>query len=64
MKEIIIYAIAAVAAITVFGYSIHMFIGGFVTPQTEKMIITAGCFLAAGVIAFLAWDIIKRRRGT
>lgn len=63
MKEIIIYLIAAIAVITVFGYSIHMFIGGFVEPQTETLIITAGCIFAAAVIGFLAWDIIKKRRG-
>lgn len=64
MKEIIIYSIAAIAGITVFGYSIHMFIGGFVEPQTETIAITAGCLLAAGVMAFMAWDVIKSRRNT
>lgn len=62
MKEIIIYSIGAIATITIFGYSIHMFIGGLVAPETEMMIITGGCIVAAGVIAFLAWDVIKRRR--
>lgn len=63
MKEIIIYSIGAVAVITIFGYSIHMFIGGLVDPETETLIITAGCVFAAGLIGFLAWDVIKRRRG-
>ena len=63
MKEIIIYLIATIAAITIFGYSIHMFIGGFVDPQTEKMIIATGCVIAAGVIGLLAWDVVKKRRG-
>jgi Na+/H+ antiporter NhaA len=62
MKEITIYTIAAIATITIFGYSIHMFIGGFVEPQTEQLIITIGCLIATAVIAFLGWDIIKRRR--
>lgn len=62
MKELVIYAIAAVAVITIFGYSIHMFIGGLVAPETETLIVTAGCIVAAGVIAILAWDVIKKRR--
>lgn len=62
MKEIIIYLLAAVAAITIFGYSIHMFIGGLVDPKTEIAVITGGCLLAAGIIGFLAWDVIKKRR--
>ena len=63
MKEIIIYTIAAIAGLTIFGYSIHMFIGGLVDPQTETLLITTGCLIAAGVMAFLNWDVIKTRRG-
>jgi len=63
MKEILIYSIAAIAGITVFGYSIHMFIGGLVEPQTETMIITIVCLLAAGAIALMSWNVIKTRRG-
>ena len=63
MKEIFIYSIAAIAGITVFGYSIHMFIGGLVEPQTETMIITVVCLLAAAAMAFMTWDVIKTRRG-
>lgn len=64
MKEILIYLIAAIASITIFGYSIHMFIGGWVEPQTETVIITIGCIIATGVVGFLAWDVINKRRGT
>ena len=64
MKEILIYSIAAIAGITVFGYSIHMFIGGFVEPETETLAITIGCLLAAGIMAFMAWDVIRSRRDT
>ncbi len=61
MKEIIIYGIAAIAAITVFGYTVHMFIGGLVSPETEKLAIAAACTIAAVVIGLMAWDIKKRR---
>jgi len=62
MKEIIIYSIAAIAGITVFGYSIHMFIGGLVEPQTETAIITVVCLLAACVMALMTWNVIKTRQ--
>ncbi len=64
MKEIIIYSIAAIAGITVFGYSIHMFIGGLVEPQTETAIITAVCLLAACAMALMTWNVIKTRQGS
>jgi hypothetical protein len=62
VKEIIIYSIVAIAGLTVFGYSIHMFIGGLVSPETESAIITVGCLIAAAAMAFMTWDVIKRRR--
>jgi hypothetical protein len=62
VKEIFIYSTAAIAGLTVFGYSIHMFIGGLVSPETEALIITAGCIIAGIVMSFMTWDIVKRRR--
>ena len=62
MKEFFIYSIAAIAGLTVFGYSIHMFIGGLVSPEAEALIITAGCIIAGIVMSFMTWDIVKRRR--
>ena len=62
MKEIIIYLVAAIAGLTVFGYSIHMFIGGLVSPETEVTAIVIGCIIAAAVMSLMAWDIIRRRR--
>jgi len=62
VKEAIIYGIAGIASITIFGYSIHMLIGGLVSKETETILITAGCFIATAIIAVMAWDIIRRRR--
>ena len=62
MKEIIIYTIAAIAGLTVFGYSIHMFIGGLVSPETEIAAIIIGCIVAAVTMALMAWDIIRQRK--
>ena len=62
MKEIIIYTIAAIACLAVLAYSIHMFIGGLVSPDLEKMIITGGTLAGAGVIGLMARDVIRLRR--
>ena len=64
MKEIIIYSLAAIAGITIFGFSVHMFIGGLVSPETEVMAIAAACIIAAAVMGFMAWDVVKRRNNS
>lgn len=62
MREIFIYLIAAVAGLTVLGYSVHMLVGGLVSRATEYALIGAVCLLGAGVLAFMAWDVVRRRR--
>jgi threonine/homoserine/homoserine lactone efflux protein len=39
-----------------------MFIGGLVSRQTEYMIMALVTVIGVAVLAFLAWDVIKRRR--
>lgn len=62
MREIAIYGVAAVGSLFILGYSIHMFVGGLVSLETEKALIVAACTLGAVTIGIMAWDIIKRRR--
>ncbi|MEK6750598.1 MAG: hypothetical protein AABY83_15570 [Pseudomonadota bacterium] len=62
MREIIVYALAGLGALVVLGYSVHMFVGGMVTPATEQWLIVGACSVGAVVIAAMAVDIIKRRR--
>lgn len=62
MREIFIYLIAALAGLTVLGYSVHMLVGGLVSRTTEYSLIAAACLLGAGVLAFMAWDVVRRRR--
>lgn len=62
MKEIALYAVAAVAAISMLGYSVHMLIGGLVAPETERLVITLTCIIAAAVIGYMAWDVVKHRK--
>jgi len=64
VKEAIIYAIAGVASLFIFGYAIHMFVGGLVSKETETLLIIGGCTIAATAMGFMAFDIVKRRRET
>ncbi|HWQ95209.1 MAG TPA: hypothetical protein VN418_06905 [Gammaproteobacteria bacterium] len=61
MKEIIVYLIAAVAGLTILGYSVHMLIGGLVSRTTEYTVIALAVLVGVAVLGFLAWDVIRRR---
>ncbi len=62
MKEIIIYTIAGIASLFIFGYAIHMFVGGLVSKETETLLIAGGCTVAAIAMGLMALDVAKRRR--
>jgi hypothetical protein len=62
MKEVIVYLIAAVSALIILGYSMHMFVTGLVSPETERWLIIGACAVGSLVIGFMAWDVVRRRR--
>lgn len=62
MKEILLYTIAAISSVVVLGYTVHMFVGGIVKPETETRLIAIACVVGVAVIGAMAWDIIRRRR--
>jgi hypothetical protein len=62
VKELILYLIAAVSSLTLMGYSVHMFVSGLVTVQTERWLIIGACAVGAAVIGFMIWDVLRRRR--
>ena len=62
MKDIIIVVIVAISFVFILGYTVHMFIGGLVEPETENMTIIAVCTVGLGIVIFLGLDIIKQRR--
>lgn len=62
MKEIIIYGIVAVSSLTMIAYSVRMFIGGLVSPQTEYTVMAIVTLITAIVLGFLARDVVRRRR--
>jgi hypothetical protein len=61
--EILIYAIVAVSSLFITGYAVHMFIGGLVSPEVEYELIAIVCLIITAVIAYMAWDVFKRRSG-
>lgn len=62
IKEIIIFSLVSISSIFILGYSVHMFIGGLVSEETETIVITIACILGALVVAYMAWDIINIRK--
>jgi len=61
--EILIYAIVAISALFITGYSVHMFIGGLVSPEVEFQLIALVCLVIAAAIGYMAWDVFQRRSG-
>jgi len=62
MREVILYAISGMASLFILGYSIHIFIGGMVSPRTEYLAIAAGVVIGAVAMGFMAWDVMRHRR--
>ena len=63
MKELVLYLIAAVSSLIILGYSVHMFVTGLVSPETERWLIIGACAVGIVVIGFMAWDVMRRRGG-
>ena len=62
MREIVILIIVAISSLFILGYSVHMFIGGLVSPETEKVSIAAAVLIGVVILLFLGLDIVKQRR--
>ncbi len=63
MVEILIFLVAAIGALLIAGYSVHMVVGGLVSAESEKQIIFLVCAIVFGVIVYMAWDVVQRRAG-
>ena len=62
MKEIIIYTIAAIACLAILAYSIHMFVGGLVSAELEKILMIGGTLIGATIIGLMARDVLRTRK--
>lgn len=63
MLEILIYLAVAISSLIMMGYTVHMFVGGLVSQETEYFLIAVTCLSVACVIAYMTWDVIQRRKG-
>ena len=62
MKEIIIYAIAVIGCLAILAYSIHMFVGGLVSAELEKILMIGGTLIGATIIGLMARDVVRTRK--
>ncbi len=62
MKEFLVYSISGLASLVIFGYSIHMFVGGLVSEQVESILIAVVVLIAAAIEFYLIRDAMLRRR--
>jgi len=62
MKELLVYGVSGIASLFIFGYCVHIFVGGMVSEQTELLLIVAVVSISAAAIGWFAWDTIRRTR--
>lgn len=62
MREIIIYGIVAISSLILLAYTVHMFVGGLVSRQTEHALMAVAVVIGAVAMGIMAWDVIRRRR--
>jgi len=62
MKELLVYGVSGIASLFIFGYCVHIFVGGVVSEQSELLIMIAVVSVCAAGMFWLGWDTVKRRR--
>lgn len=62
-KELLLYGTVAFSSLVLTAYTVHMMVGGIVSEATEHLIMVGACSVVFLAIAFMAWDVVKRRRG-
>jgi len=62
MKEAVLYILAGMASLFILGYSIHIFLGGIVSPGAERIAIAVAVIIGAAAMSIMTWDVLRRRR--
>jgi threonine/homoserine/homoserine lactone efflux protein len=62
VQEALIYLVVAVSALFFMAYAVHMVLGGLVSTDTEYGIMAAVGVVGIAAMAYMAWDVIERRR--
>jgi hypothetical protein len=63
LKEALVYALVAASSLFLMTFVVHMMVGGLVSERTELLLQIGLCSVVGCLIAGLAWDVIRRRRG-
>ena len=63
MVEILIYLAVAIGSLIMMSYTVHMFVGGLVSQESEYFLIAATCLIVVCVLGYMTWDVIQRRKG-
>lgn len=63
MTEILIYLAIAIGSLLMMSYTVHMFVGGLVSTETEYFLIAVTCLGVVGIIGYMTWDVIQKRKG-
>lgn len=62
MKEIFVYGLVAASSLSMLTYTVHMFLGGIVSEETETKAMMAVAAVAMVVMGVMAWDVRRRRQ--
>jgi len=62
MKEILVYLVSGIASLFIFGYSVHMFVGGLVSEKIEIILIATVVIIAAAVEIYFIREAMLHRR--
>ncbi len=62
MGEILLYVVLSMTSLFMMGFVVHMMVNGLVSAETEIFLIAAVCLTVAGVIGYMAWDVVQIRR--
>ena len=62
MKELLVFGISGAASLFIFGYTVHMFVGGLVSENVEIILIIAVVTISAGFIGYFIWESLRNRR--
>ena len=60
-EEVLVYAVVAASSLFISAYTVHMLVGGLISAESEYMWMSVICSAVALVVAFMAWDVIRRR---
>lgn len=62
-QEVAVYVVVALSSLLIMGFVVHMLVGGLVSLETEYTLIAVVCLADLAAICYMAWDVIRRRKG-